>query len=102
MNSTRHVRLYIYATQWKALHVCKLKNMNGRECSHILSFCMLVTFLSYISYPLHSTRTPGHAVTQLVEALRYKLECRRFDPRWYHWNFSLTSSFRPHYGPGVD
>jgi len=19
-----------------------------------------------------------------------------------HWNFSLTQSFRPHYGPGVD
>jgi len=23
------------------------------------------------------------------------------DPRWCHWNFSLTS-FRSHYGPGVD
>jgi len=25
-----------------------------------------------------------------------------FDFRWCHWKFSLTSSFRPHYGPGVD
>jgi hypothetical protein len=32
----------------------------------------------------------GHAVMQLVEALRYKPECRGFDSRWYHWNFSLT------------
>ena len=24
------------------------------------------------------------------------------DSRWCHWNFSLTWSFRPHYGPGVD
>jgi len=32
----------------------------------------------------------GHAVAQLVEALRYKLEGRGFE------------SFRPHYGPGVD
>ena len=32
----------------------------------------------------------GHAVAQLVEALRYKLEGRGFDSRWCHWNFSLT------------
>ena len=44
----------------------------------------------------------GHAVAQLVEALRYKLEDRGFDSRWCHWKFSLTWSFRPHYGPGVD
>ena len=44
----------------------------------------------------------GHAVAQLVEALRYKLEGRRFDSRWCHWNFSLTYSFRPYYGPGDD
>ena len=33
----------------------------------------------------------GHAVAQLVEALRYKPEGRGFDSRWCHWNFSLTS-----------
>ena len=27
------------------------------------------------------------------------MECRGFDSRWY---FSMTKSFRPHYGPGVD
>jgi len=32
----------------------------------------------------------GHAVAQLVEALRYKPEGRGFDFRWCHWNFSLT------------
>ena len=40
-------------------------------------------------------------VAQLVEALGYKLEARGFDSRWCHWNFSLTS-FRPHYGTGVN
>ena len=35
----------------------------------------------------------GHAVVQLVEALRYKSEGRGFDTPWGH---------RPHYGPGVD
>jgi hypothetical protein len=38
----------------------------------------------------------------LVDALRYKPEGREFDSRLCHWNFSLTKSFRPHYGPGVD
>ena len=32
----------------------------------------------------------GHAVAQLVEALRYKPEGRGFDSRWCHWDFSLT------------
>jgi hypothetical protein len=41
-------------------------------------------------------------VAQLVEALRYKAEDRGFDPRLFHLNFSLTQSFQPHYGPGVD
>jgi hypothetical protein len=44
----------------------------------------------------------GHAVAQLVEALRYKFEGRGLDCRWCQWNFSLILSFRPHYGPGVD
>jgi hypothetical protein len=29
-------------------------------------------------------------VAQLVEALCHKLEGRRFDSRWCHWNLSLT------------
>ena len=40
-------------------------------------------------------------MTQLVEALRYKLLGRRFNSRLCHWNFSLTQSLRPHYGTGV-
>jgi hypothetical protein len=41
-------------------------------------------------------------VVQLVEALCYKPEGHGFDSWWGHWNFSLTSSFRLHYGPGID
>ena len=41
----------------------------------------------------------GHAVVQLVEALRYKPEGRGFDSRWCHLGFSL---FRSHCDPGVD
>ena len=32
----------------------------------------------------------GHAVAELVEALRYKLESRGFGSRCSHWEFSLT------------
>jgi len=32
----------------------------------------------------------GHAVTQFVEAMCYKLEGRGFDYRWCQWNFLLT------------
>ena len=46
--------------------------------------------------------TWGHEVAKLAEALRFKPEGRGFVSRWCHWNFSLTYSFRPHYGPGID
>ena len=36
-----------------------------------------------------------------LHILRYKSEYRGFDSRWCNWNFSLTYSFRPHYGPGL-
>ena len=41
-------------------------------------------------------------MAQVVETLRNKSEGRGFGSRWCHWNFLLTESFRPHYGPGVD
>jgi hypothetical protein len=36
------------------------------------------------------TSSWGHAVAQLVEALRYKPEGRGFDYPWCHCNFLLT------------
>jgi hypothetical protein len=44
------------------------------------------TFVEFIYLFLHT----GHAVAQLVEALRYKPESHGFDSRWCHWNFSFT------------
>jgi hypothetical protein len=32
----------------------------------------------------------GHAVVQLVKALRYKPEGLGFDSQWGHWDFLLT------------
>ena len=36
----------------------------------------------------------GHTMVQLAEELKYKPEGCGFDSRWWHWNFSLTLSFR--------
>jgi hypothetical protein len=44
----------------------------------------------------------GHAGAQLAQALCVMPEGHGCDSRWGHWNFSLTESFWPHYGPGVD
>jgi hypothetical protein len=51
----------------------------------------------------------GHAMAQLVEAPRYRLEGRGFDSRYWHCKFSfiflvigIFQSFLSHYGPGVD
>jgi len=44
----------------------------------------------------------GYTVVQLVGALQYKLEGHGLDFQYGHWNFSLTVSFWPHYGPGVE
>ena len=41
-------------------------------------------------------------VAQLVEALHYEPEGCGINSLWCPWNFSLTLSFWPHYGPGVD
>ena len=39
---------------------------------------------------------------QLVEALHYKPEGHGFNSQGGYWDISLTQSFQPHYGPGVD
>jgi len=59
-----------------------LKAVGAQNKESFLKFELLVG-------ELHSIR--GHAVAQLVEALRYKPESRGFDSRWCHWIFfSLT------------
>ena len=54
------------------------------------NFFLSVLFCYNLPSPFSFTE--GHAVAQLIEALRYKPEGRRFDSRC-HWNFSLTYSF---------
>jgi hypothetical protein len=58
-------------------------------------YFILSKFVSFIlrkQKKINSRKQPyrGHAVEQLVDALRYKPEGRELDSRWCHWNFSLT------------
>ena len=66
-------------------------------CSMLLHYKLLCTYIinqqihiciccTYLFTYLH---TWGHAVAQLVEALRYKSEGRGFDSRWCHWKFFI-------------
>ena len=71
----------------------------------ILQF-LLISSKWYLSFgfPINSLHTfpLGDRVSTVVKVLCYKSEGRSFDSRWFHWNFSLTYSFRSHYGPEVE
>ena len=49
-----------------------------------------ISFLSYPQILKPILLRLGHAVAQLLEALRHRPEGRGFDSRRCHWNFSLT------------
>jgi hypothetical protein len=75
------------------LPIIYIYSNNGRLISNILNECDIFRVFR---------GQMGHAVAQLVEALCYIPEGCGFCSRWCHWKLSLTKSFRPHYGPGVD
>jgi hypothetical protein len=102
-----------------------LTGNNGSTCRKHVPVCMFVRHKSHVDRPGSELEPykPDHSMNSchvmlqelhsacfvwssnsclLSGALRYKPEGREFDSRWCHWNFSLTQSFRPHYGPGVD
>jgi hypothetical protein len=57
------------------------------KCWHLIKNkpqCFLAVFWGYLILSL------GHAVAQLVQALRYKPEGRGFDSQQCHWNYSMT------------
>ena len=69
-----------------------LASLNGQHVSFagLYSACKFVTAAfwryacSFTASVLRSQVGWGHAVAQLVEALRYKPEGRGFDSRWCH------------------
>ena len=57
------------------------------RCVSHITYCTL-TNLKFLK-PV-TNNIWGHAVAQMVEALRYKPEGSGFDSRWCHRQFSLT------------
>ena len=62
--------------------------------------CVCVCVYLYICIYIYIYMGPRGGV--VVKAPRYKPVGREFDSPWCHWNFSVTLSFRSHYGPGID
>jgi hypothetical protein len=57
---------------------------------HIHPRLGMVQFQMHLFFRILDDELWGHAVVQLVDALRYKPEGRGFNSRWCHWNFLLT------------
>jgi len=55
--------------------------------------------LSFLIYLIYFKNACGGVV---VKALRYQSDGPGIDSRWCHRIFSVTCSFRPYHGPGVD
>jgi hypothetical protein len=84
--------------QWFQGHSCShqlstiagyqhFKNKSVQTVHATFSQCFIIFHCNNIPYPRSfSQMLYGRAVTQLVEALRYKPEGRGFDSRWCHWN----------------
>jgi hypothetical protein len=77
------------------------------SCILILSFTLHVILRSGLFPTQFPTKvlcihfSSWHVVAYLVEPLCYKSEGHVFVSRWGHCIFQLTSSFQPHYGPGI-
>ena len=91
----------LLAMKWNS-NKQKLYSVKNRSLT--FGWLKKVKVLFYPILPLYSKEHSFFAgVTRWCSCLRhYKPERRVFDSRWSRWNFSLTRSFRPHYGPGVD
>jgi hypothetical protein len=67
-------------------YTCNTKRYRMKEISSPNLSKLFLSPCKYIYIPMYM----GHAVAQLIEALRYKPEGRGFDSQWCNWNFSLT------------
>jgi hypothetical protein len=88
---------YIYFAKTKRF-IKGLQLRHQVECNHLEN-----TFLvPLVGANLILSSDRGDSGGTVVKVLCYKSKGRWFDSRWCHWHFSLTQSFRSHYGPGVE
>jgi hypothetical protein len=94
--AVRNSDLFLACCIWISLNLIFWDVSSHPVGAHFCCSGNTTVFCDWVQY------TVGHTVAQLVEALPYKPEGCGFDSWWCHWNFSLTCSFQPHYGPVVD
>ena len=100
------------SVQWCMANYFRRRKLSVCEAEHWLRFSAEIrNEWSYVSIPPHGFVSRTYTTFTfiiwahggvVVKELRYKLAGRGFDSRWCHRNFSVTYSFRSHYGPGVD
>jgi hypothetical protein len=73
-----------------------------RSCGELLCVTNVHAIMSAGKCKLSNVCLWWHGVTQSVQTPSYKLEGHGFDSQWYHRKFSLTQSFKPQFGPGVN
>jgi hypothetical protein len=61
--------------------------LSNKQLMHTVDTYTACIINPYIHFDKLTTTPEGHAVAQLVEALRYKPKGCGFDSRWCQWNF---------------
>jgi len=79
-----------------------LSAVQYKSCGELACVTNVCTILSIDKCKLSNVCLWGHVMAQMLEAPSYKLEDSGFHLRCYDWNFSLTYSFQPGNGPGVN
>jgi len=85
----RHVSTYL--DRLRLLNVSKAHTKHAQQHYYKRILCYVQTLYAHVLINLvfELCFIGGHAVAQLVEALRYKPEGHGFDFRWCHCNFLL-------------
>ena len=79
--------------------------ISANYCIHMVVCNIVMCIYIYIYIYIYSSLISFYGGTRWRSWFRHCATSqigRGFDSRWCHLNFSLSYSFRPHYGPGVD
>ena len=78
------------ATYLEIFNEVKLKLNNHKMLLSVVTHTEYQNLTALGDNFLSTSKKKGERSSTVVKVLRYKSEGRWFDPRWCHWNFSLT------------
>jgi hypothetical protein len=90
------------STQWQLVLALSTFTILFFPYRHLVAAYVFFTSFRPFNLFLQLRIWEGARVGIVVKTLHYKPAGRRFDSRCWHWDFSVTLSFRSHYGPRVD